>query len=220
MTYAIKEHFETLQGEGYWAGTPALFIRFAGCNMWSGYDEHRERDAQRHEAQCPRWCDTDFRKGERMDAGQIARLVADSRMPHVVFTGGEPLLQLDKTLLKAIRQLNQDVRIAIETNGSIDPHPDVRFWLDWICVSPKQEDRLIRLRKGDELKVVMPAYDPRMFDGLAAGFKHRYVSPEAATSSVGVSLIADDNMRRAAQFCLEHPAWRLSIQTHKILGLR
>lgn len=214
--YAVKEYFTTLQGEGYWTGTPSLFIRFAGCNLWSGREEHRERDAARNRARCPRWCDTDFVDGVQHTAAQLAELVRDANMPHLVFTGGEPFLQLDEELIDAVRLVKPDVRVAVETNGTVVPGAPV----DWVCVSPKRTDAETVLRNGDELKLVFPAYDPNDYADLAEGFDHLFVSPEAMTSAVGVSLIAQDNVQRAVRFCLENPSWRLSQQTHKSLGLR
>jgi organic radical activating enzyme len=215
VTYAVKEIFSTLQGEGAMAGTPSCFVRFVGCNLWNGHDEARERAAA-DGPRCPLWCDTDFRPpGDRMEASAIARAVAESGMLHVVFTGGEPLLQLDEELLRAVRREAPGVTLAVETNGT-KPAP---HGLDWVSVSPKLPVARLTQRAGDELRVVFPAYDPGDYESIAASFEHRFVSPQALTGSVGVSVLSADATRRAIAYCLEHPRWRLSTQQHKILGL-
>jgi 7-carboxy-7-deazaguanine synthase len=211
MTYAVKEIFYTLQGEGMRAGRPAVFCRFAGCNLWSGREEDRA------EAVC-KFCDTQFvgtdgeggGKFERADA--LARAIA-SRWPvhgdggkrYVVFTGGEPLLQLDEALIIAVHA--QGFEIAIETNGTIEA-PD---GIDWICVSPKAGAPLVQ-KRGNELKLVYPqaGAEPERFEDLA--FEHLLLQPMWGDKTT-------DNMHAAARYCMAHPRWRLSVQTHKWIGI-
>jgi 7-carboxy-7-deazaguanine synthase (Cx14CxxC type) len=210
MTYAVKEIFYTLQGEGANAGRPAVFCRFAGCNLWSG----REQD--RPSAVC-RFCDTDFvgtdgAGGGRFPAPEkLAAAVAakwPSRMrarPFVVLTGGEPLLQVDPALLAALHR--HGCEIAIETNGTIAAPRG----LDWICVSPKAGTELFQ-RSGSELKLVFPqdGIDPAAF--LELPFDHYFLQPKDDANRA-------ENTRRCIDYCLEHPRWRLSVQTHKVLGI-
>lgn len=225
MSYLIKEMFATLQGEGQNVGTPALFIRFSACNLWSGLDEDRQRDAERKGAKCPLFCDTDFRKGRSMT---VSELVFEASLeleragmytpPLVVLTGGEPFLQIDQRLVQALRnRWGLDTVLAVETNGTVKPQAGVE--LDWICVSPKTEPGRIVVREGNELKVVVPAYDPKDYEALGEGFDHLFVSPEAQTLTVGRSLLRQDSTARAVKFCLQNPRWRLSLQTHKITGI-
>jgi 7-carboxy-7-deazaguanine synthase (Cx14CxxC type) len=212
--YTVKEIFYTLQGEGRHAGRPAVFCRFSGCNLWTGL----ERD--RHSAVC-KFCDTDFfgvgeDGGKFQTASDLARRVASlwprehagGSQPYVVCTGGEPLLQLDKPLVDAFH--DQGFEVAVETNGTQPAPPG----LDWLCVSPKANAPLI-LHNGDELKLVYPQIEreaqPECFEHL--NFRHFSLQPMDGPDLT-------ENTRRAAQYCLDHPRWRLSIQTHKILGLR
>jgi 7-carboxy-7-deazaguanine synthase len=210
MSYAIKEIFLTLQGEGAHAGRVAVFCRFAGCHLWSGREEDRAR------AIC-RFCDTDFvgtdgtLGGRYASAGELADTIAaqwtaDGANRYVVLTGGEPLLQLDGALIDALHA--RGFAIAIETNGTIDPPAG----LDWICVSPKAGAALV-LRRGHELKLIYPQADaaPEDFAGLA--FERFSLQPMD-----GPDVIA--NTARAIDYCLRHPQWRLSIQTHKTIGIR
>ncbi len=215
MSYAVKEIFYTLQGEGMQAGRPAVFCRFSGCNLWSG------RESDRSEAVC-RFCDTDFvgtdgtSGGRYADAEALADMVASfwphgeaagGGRPFVVCTGGEPLLQLDEALVDALHA--RGFEVAIETNGTIAPAP---AGIDWICVSPKQGAPL-KLTSGDELKLVVPqaGQTPEMFEGL--GFRHFLVQAMDSADRV-------ENTRLAVQICLDRPRWRLSVQTHKHLGIR
>lgn len=210
--YSVREVFTTLQGEGFHAGTPATFVRFAGCNLWSGRDEDRGRDAGRNAAACPRWCDTDFVGGESMTAEEVAARVAD--LPLVVFTGGEPALQLAAELLLAVRRARPLARLAVETNGTVEIPPQVRGVGLWVCVSPKTRPEWLKVTTGDELKLVYPAMDPAEWERFAEGFQHRFVQPEAGP--LGLDFL---NMTKAARYCVEHPRWRLSVQTHKVIGL-
>jgi len=207
VSYAVKEIFLTLQGEGMQAGRRAVFLRFAGCNLWSG----REQD--RASAQC-RFCDTDFvgtdgHNGGRYEAGELAARVralwASGERPLVVVTGGEPLLQLDATLIDALHEAGFE--IAVESNGTL-PAP---AGLDWLCVSPKAGTELAQ-RSGDELKLVWPqeGIDPEALLGL--DFRHFLIQPMDCAD-------ADGARAAAIAYVMEHPRWRLSLQTHKLLGL-
>jgi 7-carboxy-7-deazaguanine synthase len=209
MTYTVKEIFYTLQGEGAQAGRPAVFLRFTGCNLWTG------READRATAVC-RFCDTDFvgtaaDGGKFADAGSLAATVA-ARWPagqgrrFVVCTGGEPLLQLDQPLIDALHA--RSFEVAIETNGTIEPP----VTLDWVCVSPKADAPLV-VQRGDELKLVFPQErgDPSRYGQL--GFRHFFLQPMDGPS-------AAENTRLAMEYCLANPQWRLSLQTHKLLGIR
>jgi 7-carboxy-7-deazaguanine synthase (Cx14CxxC type) len=210
--YAIKEIFYTLQGEGFHTGRPAVFCRFSGCNLWTG------REDDRHRAVC-KFCDTDF-VGTGPDGGKFAtaddvaqRVSAawpadHTGKPFVVCTGGEPLLQLDDTLVDALHA--HGFEIAVETNGTQLPPRGI----DWICVSPKANAPL-KLLNGDELKLVYPQVEPEAqperFEGLA--FRHFSLQPLDGPE-------LSTNVQRAIAYCLTHPRWRLSLQTHKLLGLR
>ncbi len=210
MSYAVKEIFLTLQGEGAQAGRTAVFCRFAGCNLWSG------READRAEAQC-RFCDTDFvgtdgtRGGRYASAEDLADTIeAEWGAPRagrfVVLTGGEPLLQVDAALTAALHA--RGFEIAVETNGTLAAPAG----LDWICVSPKAGTEL-RLRSGDELKLVYPqtGAEPERFAAL--DFTRFSLQPMDGPD-------LPDNTRRAIAYCLAHPRWRLSLQMHKALGIR
>ncbi|MGE5926367.1 MAG: 7-carboxy-7-deazaguanine synthase [Gemmatimonadota bacterium] len=210
MSYAVKEIFYTLQGEGAQTGRPAVFCRFAGCNLWSG------READRASAIC-QFCDTDFvgldgDGGGRFDsAAALADAVAAAwagggGRPFVVCTGGEPLLQLDPPLVDALHACGFE--IAVETNGTQEPPPG----LDWICVSPKAGAPL-RLQRGNELKLVYPqdGAEPARFERL--DFDHFFLQPMDGPQ-------AAMNTSAALAYCLAHPRWRLSLQTHKLLGIR
>ncbi len=209
MSYAVKEIFLTLQGEGAHAGRVAVFCRFAGCNLWTGREEDRA------DAVC-RFCDTDFvgmdgtlggRYASADDlADTIAAQWAGAGDRYVVLTGGEPLLQVDAALIAALHA--RGFTIAIETNGTVDP-PD---GIDWICVSPKAGTTL-RIRKGHELKLVYPQVEntPEQFAGL--DFERFSLQPMDGPEVA-------DNTVRAIDYCLHHPQWRLSVQTHKSLGIR
>ena len=210
MTYAVKEIFKTLQGEGAQTGRVAVLCRFAGCNLWSGHE------ADRAEAVCP-FCDTDFvgtdgtQGGRYRSADDLANAVekmwaAQTHGRFVVLTGGEPLLQVDVPLITALHA--RCFEVAVETNGTIAPPPG----LDWICVSPKAGAEL-KLRSGDELKLVFPqaGAPPETFARLA--FKHFSLQPMDGPAVA-------ENTARAVAYCLANPQWRLSLQTHKQLGIR
>ena len=213
MTYSVREIYYTLQGEGARTGRPAVFLRFAGCNLWSGREQHRA------EAVC-RFCDTEFVGTNGPGGGKFAtpRDLADAvarawpvadahRNRYVVCTGGEPLLQLDAAAIEALHAAGFEV--GVETNGTIAAPPGV----DWLCVSPKGSAPL-QQRSGDELKLVYPQVEdeaqPERFESLA--FTHFYLQP------------LDDKEREAhtrasIDYCLAHPRWQLSLQTHKLLGI-
>ncbi len=214
--YTVKEIFYTLQGEGAHAGRPAVFLRFAGCNLWTGREEDRA------EAVC-QFCDTDF-VGTGPDGGRFAQAAAladavenrwhaaaharESAAAHrfVVCTGGEPLLQLDPPLIDALHA--RSFTIAIETNGTMEAPAGI----DWTCVSPKADASLM-LRRGDELKLVFPQTggEPERFANL--DFRYFFLQPMDGPTVA-------DNTRKAVAYCLAHPQWRLSLQTHKLLGIR
>ena len=212
MSYAVKEIYYTLQGEGANTGRPAVFLRFAGCNLWSGREEDRQR------AVCD-FCDTDFvgtdgpGGGRFASAGELGRTVAavwagraSARVrPFVVCTGGEPLLQLDDELVAALH--NAGFEVAIETNGTLPASSKI----DWICVSPKARARLVQ-RSGNELKLVFPqeGAEPERYAGLE--FRHFFLQPMDGPDRVR-------NTELAVEYCLAHPEWRLSLQTHKLLGI-
>src|SRR5437763_3566667 len=210
-SYTVKEIFFTLQGEGFHTGRAAVFCRFSGCNLWTGREEDRAA------AVCT-FCDTDF-VGVASDGGrfaspdELADVIAscwptesDERGRFVVCTGGEPLLQVDEHLIGSLHE--RGFQVAIETNGTRLPPRGI----DWICVSPKARANLV-LSNGNELKLVYPqeGAEPENFEGLA--FDHFFLQPMA-----GLALA--DNTRAAVRYCKKHPRWRLSLQTHKILGIR
>ena len=211
MTYSVKEIFYTLQGEGGQAGCAAVFLRFAGCNLWTGL----ERD--RAQAVC-QFCDTDFvgtdgtLGGKFKTAAELADVV-QSEWPAghpenklVVCTGGEPLLQLDDALIKALHE--RGFRIAVETNGTVASPADI----DWICVSPKS-DAPLNQSSGSELKLVFPQDKarPELFESL--NFKYFFLQPMDGPEQ-------QKNIALAIQYCMDHPKWRLSLQSHKLTGIR
>jgi 7-carboxy-7-deazaguanine synthase len=212
VSYAVKEIYYTLQGEGAHAGRPAVFLRFAGCNLWSGHEQDRAG------AVCD-FCDTDFVGTDGPGGGKFARATELAQAvaaawphapsarvkPFVVCTGGEPLLQLDEPLLTALHDAGFE--IAIETNGTIIPPRGI----DWVCVSPKARADLV-LRSGDELKIVFPqeTLEPESLARLE--FRHFFLQPMDGPERVR-------NTELATRYCLEHPQWRLSLQTHKLLGI-
>jgi 7-carboxy-7-deazaguanine synthase len=210
MSYAVKEIFLTLQGEGAHAGRPAVFCRFAGCNLWSG------READREAATC-RFCDTDFVGTDGTFGGRYANAATlGDRIEalwgpgregrYVVLTGGEPLLQTDTALIDELHR--RSFEIGIETNGTVEPPPG----LDWICVSPKAGAEL-KLRSGHELKLVYPqdGAPPEAFAALP--FERFSLQPMDGPDRAA-------NMARAVEYCISNPQWRLSVQTHKYLGIR
>lgn len=208
MTYSVKEMYYTLQGEGVQTGRAAVFLRFAGCNLWTGLERDREK------AVC-QFCDTDFAGtdgpggGKFASAEELAQAVAQKwpggGRPYVVCTGGEPLLQLDEAAVAALHA--RGFEIGVETNGTQLPPPGI----DWICVSPKAGADLV-LTHGNELKLVYPQKDaePERYAGLA--FANFFLQPMDSPQR-------DANTAAAIQYCLSHPQWRLSVQTHKAIGI-
>lgn len=213
MAYTVKECFYTLQGEGMHAGRPAVFLRFSGCNLWTG------REEDRHSAVCT-FCDTDFvgigaDGGRFRSAEELAAFVkrqwplgefGPKVRPLVVCTGGEPLLQLDETAIEALH--GAGFVVAVETNGT----QDAPAGIDWTCVSPKANAHLV-LKSGDELKLVYPQEMamPERFSDL--NFRHFRLQPMDGPD-------VEANTRAALEYCLKHPQWSLSIQTHKLLQIR
>ncbi len=213
MTYSVKEIYYTLQGEGAHSGRPAVFLRFSGCNLWSGREEHRAQ------AVC-RFCDTQFVGVDGPGGGKFESAVALAAAvrlhwpaggidghPYVVCTGGEPLLQLDTQAISALHAAGFEV--GVESNGTIVAPPGI----DWLCISPKANADLVQ-DSGDELKLVYPQLErsaqPEMFEGLA--FEHFYLQPMDSAD-------APENTRRTIDYCLRNPQWKLSLQTHKYLGI-
>lgn len=224
MTYRIKEIFRTLQGEGYNAGRTAIFVRFVGCNLWSGHVEHRERDATRGQVGCPRYCDTDFVDGEAMTAAEVLSRVLELTQGDglLVITGGEPLLQLDLDLARALgvamRAKNPEAILALETNGTRELAPEIRAELGHITVSPKVPEYDLKVREGAELRVPWPGLAPEQYEGMR--FTHKYISPIGESGSGLIPGLAKrSRMVEASRFCLEHPTWRLSVQLHKLIGV-
>lgn len=209
MTYSVKECFYTLQGEGAQAGRAAVFLRFAGCNLWSG----REQD--RATAIC-NFCDTDFvgtngLNGGKFDMGVGLAKMVNSLWPknapnkYVVCTGGEPMLQLDDKLLDALHICGFE--IAIESNGTLAVNPKI----NWVCISPKMGSTLVQ-RSGDELKLVFPQHglDPAQFEDF--DFRHFFLQPMDNSDYQA-------NLQKAVEYCMANPKWRLSLQTHKMIGI-
>ena len=214
MTYAVKEIYYTLQGEGANAGRPAVFLRFSGCNLWTGL----EKDRQKGPGGCSRWCDTNFVGTDGPGGGKFSTaeaLVAAVNghwprtdrpsSPLVVCTGGEPLLQLDGELVSQLHRAGFSV--AAETNGTVDPPQG----LLWLTVSPKANTRL-RVTTGNELKLVypQPGAEPELYSGL--DFKYFYLQPLDGPE-------AQKNTAAVVAYCLQNPQWRLSLQTHKLLNI-
>jgi organic radical activating enzyme len=224
-TYNVVEVFRTIQGEGTHAGRAAVFIRFAGCNLWSGLAKHRERDAKRSGAQCPKFCDTDFRPRHKYTISEIVTEVLHYALPCTskpicVITGGEPMLQLDQALIDALAPLVD--LIAVETNGTVALPAGVRRDSVWITLSPKLEAGALRLTDCDELKVVWPQYNPESFEGVVSVPPGRkFVQPCAATDvvTIGSSALKPAVMLAAAEWVIRNPRWRLSVQTHKVIGV-
>ncbi|MFC1481346.1 7-carboxy-7-deazaguanine synthase [Candidatus Neomarinimicrobiota bacterium] len=210
MPYAIKEIYYTLQGEGYHTGRPAVFLRFSGCNLWNGLEDGR------NDAIC-KFCDTDFFGVDGRDGGQYQNpqelaakvdqiwAASDDRNKFVVCTGGEPTMQLDEGLIDALHGLQFEV--AVETNGTIEPAQGI----DWITVSPKALVELI-VRKGDELKLVYPQAGIQPANYLGLDFDRYYLQPMDGDE-------LELNTSRVIKYCLDNAQWRLSIQTHKVLGI-
>lgn len=210
MSYAVKELFHTLQGEGGQTGRPAVFCRFSGCNLWTG------REVDREKAIC-RFCDTDFigtdgeGGGRFADAAALAKAIAETwALPEhdqrfVVFTGGEPLLQLDAALIDAVHQ--EGFMIAVESNGTIAAPEGI----DWLCISPKAGSEWVQ-KSGHELKLVYPQPELDPADMAALDFRQFWLQPMDGPDRVA-------NTDAVVRYCLAHPRWRLSLQTHKLIGI-
>lgn len=206
--YKVKEIYYTIQGEGYHSGRAAVFCRFSGCNLWSGREEDRSK------AIC-QFCDTNFwgidgENGGKYTAESLSEMIKslfpnDAAQPFVVLTGGEPALQVDTKLVDALH--NQGIEIAIETNGT-KQLPD---GIDWVCMSPKANTDIV-LQSGNEIKIVIPqkGIDPKDFESL--DFDHKYVQAMESDSW-------DENIQHTIQYVLDNPQWKLSVQTHKYLGI-
>lgn len=240
-TYSIAETMLTIQGEGANAGTVAFFVRMSGCNLWSGKADTRQRDSDRNGAICPMFCDTDFTPRVKLEGSDIVSLIkTHDNVPLVVFTGGEPLLQLRTDLVEEILNDTSVERVAVETNGTVELSPEqLKMTMPnrgmhkplWITCSPKVPPSKLRIQPQSisELKVVYPAYDPRTYElwlrsTRSSAFQKMpfmYVQPEAVPTEgkIGESVLDQAYMQNAAKFCMQHPQWRLSVQTHKIVGL-
>lgn len=213
MTYSVKEIYFTLQGEGAQTGRPAVFLRFSGCNLWSGREQHRE------ESVC-RFCDTEFVGTDGPGGGKFdsAAALADAVQkawptaspnvsPFVVCTGGEPLLQLDRPAIDALHDAGFE--IGVETNGTL-PAPE---GIDWLCVSPKGTAKVVQTT-GDELKLVYPQVEREAQPGVFSAMRFRVFSLQPLDNANRAA-----NTESAVRYCLDNPQWRLSLQTHKILGI-
>jgi len=223
--YSVKAVWRTLQGEGAWAGRPAVFVRFTGCNMWTGYEEDRAADAERHGASCPLWCDTDFTKegARKLTAGELAdgMLAVAGDIRFCVLTGGEPFLQADAALIHALHDAG--FFVATETNGTIslseafgDTPPD------WVVCSPKLPADQLVIEHMDELKLVVPDYRPEEYTALAeitrihtlggVTTKFLWLQPEDGPRLTEATKLA-------VELAQSNPNWRVSVQTHKVLGV-
>lgn len=206
-TYKVKEIFYTLQGEGFHSGRPAVFCRFAGCNLWSGLEKDRDS------AIC-KFCDTDFWGTDGLNGGKytaeelaiiVRGLYPSDDFPFVVCTGGEPALQMDEELISEFHK--RGLEIAIETNGTIEVSRNI----DWICVSPKANTEII-VTKGDELKLVYPQIENQPKDFASLDFSYFYIQPLD-------DKYQEENVRKCVNYCLQNPKWKLSLQSHKILNI-
>jgi len=205
--YKVKEIYKTIQGEGAQAGRTAIFVRFTGCNLWTGKEKHREH------AVC-QFCDTDFVGTNGLNGGtysakdlamKIEEIWGGSDNKLIVFTGGEPMLQLDLELIVECKKNNFDT--AIETNGTIP----ISFDIDWVCVSPKHGSKLV-VTHGNELKTVFPQEGQNLNNFLDLDFDHLYLQPMDGING-------SENTSKTIQYCLENPEWKLSIQQHKLIGM-
>lgn len=205
--YSIKEIYKTIQGEGAQSGRVAIFVRFSGCNLWSGREKHRAS------AIC-QFCDTDFIGTNGINGGtyseadlleKINELWGDTKNKFIVFTGGEPMLQLDQNLIKECKK--NDFTTAVETNGTIAIDCDI----DWICVSPKHGSELV-VKNGNELKVVYPQSGQNLAHFLDLKFDYKFLQPMDGPN-------AKDNLDQTIKYCIKNPAWSLSLQTHKLIGM-
>ena len=223
--YAVKAVWRTLQGEGFWAGRPAVFVRLAGCNLWTGEPADRERDAASSGADCPLWCDTDFRKRGSVKlsaadlAAEVSRVAGDIRF--VVLTGGEPLLQADAALVRALHA--DGFAVAVETNGTQTLAgafgPDPAHHPDWVVCSPKLPEAALPIEACDELKLVVPDYRPAAYAGLAARVRPHAVAGRLWWVQPEDGPRLAEATRLAVDLALADPRWRVSVQGHKALGV-
>ncbi|GAB3830922.1 7-carboxy-7-deazaguanine synthase QueE [Pontibacter rugosus] len=230
-TYRVKSVWKTLQGEGLFAGRPAIFVRMVGCNLWSGYENTRERDAIRTGANCPMWCDTDFTKegSKNYSAFELAQEMRGEGgdINFCVITGGEPLLHIDAQLVEALHQAN--FFIAIETNGTVslqescwDEERAKLLTPDWIVCSPKLPQEQLTLEYFDELKLVLPDYHPENYNE----FTQRQRQNDVQSRKLPLLWLQPEDGNRlqlatqlSINYALENPDWRVSVQTHKILNV-
>ena len=221
--YAVKALWRTVQGEGVQAGRAAVFVRLAGCNLWTGHEADRARDAARSGADCPRWCDTDFTKAGavKLSAEDLATEAArvGGAVRFCVLTGGEPLLQADAALVRALRA--EGFTVAVETNGTqrlADAFGAEADWPDWVVCSPKLPEAALSLEACDELKLVVPDYRPEAYATFAervrvhGGRRALWLQPEDGPRLGAATRLALD-------LVFEDPRWRVSVQTHKALGV-
>ena len=225
VRYAVKAVWTTLQGEGFWAGRAAVFVRLAGCNMWSGEAEHRARDFERTGAACALFCDTDFRKAGsvRLNASDLTAHVLSVAGPirFVVLTGGEPLLQADAVLVRALHAAG--FVVAVETNGTRTLAeafgPDPADHPDWVACSPKLSDAATVLEACDELKLVVPDYRPEAYARVAARVRPHAVAGQLLWVQPEDGPRLAEATRLAVEIALADPRWRVSVQGHKALGV-
>lgn len=230
-SYRVKEVFRTVQGEGFWMGRPAVFVRLVGCNMWSGYEADRERDAERTGADCPLWCDTDFTKEESTtySAGDLVEAMVEEGgdIRFCVLTGGEPFLQADAQLIETLHDAG--FQVAVETNGTVSLAE--AFWgneqeavapPDWIVCSPKLPEEELTLEYFDELKLIVPDYQPSEYTRFVDRARPHEVDGEPVPllwlqPEAGPRL--EEAKQTAVDLALAHPHWRVGIQAHKVWGV-
>lgn len=230
-SYRVKNIFRTVQGEGFWMGRPAVFGRLVGCNMWSGHETDRERDAERTGADCPLWCDTDFTKegSATYKAQELAEVVAETGggIRFCVLTGGEPFLQADAQLVESLHGVG--FQVAVETNGTVALED--AFWSDergavvppdWIVCSPKLPEAELELESFDELKLVVPDYRPSEYEQFVERAHPHEIEGESVPllwlqPEAGPRL--EEAKQTAVDLALENPRWRVGIQAHKVWGV-
>ena len=222
--YRVRALWQTLQGEGFWAGRPAVFVRLVACNMWSGYDADRARDAERTGAGCPLWCDTAFTKegSVRLTAEDLADTVLriGAGVRFCVLTGGEPFLQADAPLVRALHA--RGIEVAVETNGTValaTAFGDPAGWPDWIVCSPKLPLARLSIETCDELKLVVPDYRPEAYSPLAERVRERSLAGRLLWLQPEDGPRFEEAARLAVDLALSDPRWRVSVQGHKALGV-
>ena len=222
--YRVKAMWKTLQGEGFWAGRPAVFVRLVACNMWTGYERDRQRDAARNQTFCALWCDTDFTKegSVRLVADDLADAVVQTGegVRFCVLTGGEPLLQADAALVRALRA--RGVTVAVETNGTVglaERFGEPEDWPDWIVCSPKLPEDKLRIEACDELKLVVPDYRPERYGSVVPRVRERSLAGPLLWLQPEDGPRFAEAARLAVDLALADPRWRVSVQGHKALGV-